>query len=303
MIAQLKNLWTRWQHAVEVHLFQSDPPESIDTDCRVSTPKPPSSVADSAELLRLVDENFHLKREQEKLVEQLRFKDQAIAMLVHDLRNPLTAVSLAIETLESNLFPQKGESRLTPALTLQLFNQARTQARIIDQMITGLLEVGRGAADLHIQPHKLDLRKLCQEVIAHLSDRAQAKFQGIETDIPNDLPYVYADLERVRQVLINLLDNAIKYSPESSMIRISGFRRTTQKVQISVCDPGTGISEQNRDRIFEERFRLKHDLEGDEIGLPLCQLIIRAHYGQLWVESSPTRGACFQFTLLVYLNE
>ncbi len=307
LIAQLKSWWSCWQHSVEVHLLHAALAENINKDYCISTPKLPiRSVADAAELIQLADEIFQLKREKEKLLEQLHFKDQVIAMLAHDLRNPLTAVSLAIETLESNLDPQKAEvSRLTPALTSQLFKQARTQARTIDRMIAGLLQVARGtAAGLHIQPQKLELGKLCHDVIAQLSDRVSAKFQGIRTDIPNDLPCVYADLERVGQVLMNLLDNAIKYTPERGIICISGLHRTTQKVQISVCDTGPGIPEENRDHIFEERFRLESDAakEGYGIGLSLCQQIIRAHYGQLWVDSPPTGGACFHFTLPVYPN-
>lgn len=298
LITQLKNWWPRWQN-------HDDLPESIDKGYGVSTPKPPiRSVADSAELIQLSDEIFHLKREKEKLLEQLQFKDRVIAMLAHDLRNPLTAVSIAIETLESNLVTNKGGvSRLTPALTSQLFKQARTQARTIDRMIADLLQVAGGAsAELHIQPQKLELKTFCQDVLNHLSDRLSAKSQNIETDIPNDLPCVYADHERVRQVLMNLFDNAIKYTPAGGTIRISGLHRTTQKVQVTVCDTGPGIPEESRDRIFEDRFRLKRDeaREGYGIGLSLCQRIIRAHYGQIWVDSAPNGGSCFHFTLPVY---
>ena len=303
LLSQLKNWWTRWQHAVE-NLKLQNVTESIDKDDRVSTPKHPSSVSDSAELLRLADKVFHLKREQEKLLEQLHFKDKVISMLAHDFRNPLTAVSIAIETLESNLVPHKG-NRLTPALTSQLFKQARTQTRTIEQMITALLQVASGAtAELHLQPQKFELGKLCQDVIAQVRDRSSAKFQGIETDIPSDLPYVYADLERVEQVLTKLLDNAIKYTPGGGIIRICGRHRTTQKVQISVYDTGPGIPKADRNYIFEERFQLERDAakEGYSIGLSLCQLIIRSHYGQLWVDSPPSGGSCFHFTLPVYSN-
>ncbi len=304
LIAQLKNWWSRWQHAVE-HLKLQNATEGIDKDYRVSTTETPiHSITDSVKLLRLADEVFHLKREQEKLLEQLHFKDQVISMLAHDLRNPLTAVSIAIETLESNLGPHKGD-RLTPALASQLFKQARNQTRTIERMIAGLLQVASDTvAELHIQPQKLELGKLCRDVIAQVSDRSRAKFQSIETDIPNDLPCVYADLERVEQVLTNLSDNAIKYTPVGGIIRICGFHRTTQKIQISVYDTGPGIPEADRDYIFEERFRLERDAakEGSGIDLFLCQLIIRAHYGQLWVDSPPTGGSCFHFTLPVYPN-
>lgn len=305
LIAQLQTWWPRWQRAVETDSKLQ--PESVDKGYRVLPPKPPiHSVAVSAELIRLSDEIFRLKREQEKLLEQLQFKDQVIAMLAHDLRNPLTALSLAVETLETNLAPLKGQaSRLTPALTSQLFKQARAQARTINRMIAGLLQVARGtSAELHIQPQKLELRILCQDVLDHLSDRIHAKFQHVGTDIPNDLPFIYADQERVRQVLMNLLENAIKYTPEGGTIRVCGLHRTTQKIQVSISDTGPGIPEENRDRIFEDRFRLERDeaKDGYGIGLSLCQRIIRAHYGQIWVDSGPNGGSCFQFTLPVYPN-
>lgn len=263
------------------------------------------SVADSVEVIRLSDEVFRLKREQERLLEQLQFKDRIIAMVAHDLRNPLTAVSIAVETLEAQflLFNKKGNFSASPALLTHLFKQARSQAKIIDRMIAGLLQVTRGSsADLQIQPQKLNLIELYQDVEAHMLDRAFTKSQSIQTDLPNDLPAVYADRERVRQVLINLLDNAMKYTPEGGTIRISCLHRTTQKVQVSVCDTGPGIPEENYDRIFEERFRLKRDeaKDGYGIGLALCQRIIRAHYGQIWVDSASNSGSCFHFTLPVH---
>lgn len=307
LIAQLKNWWSRWQRSVEEYLkLENDVllDDTSNSHIGFEQKSPIRSVADSAELIRLSDEIFHLKRQQEKLLEQLQFKDRVIAMLAHDLRNPLTAVSIAVETLESNIVPHNGQaSRLTPALTSQLFKQARNQTRTIERMITGILQVGRGTnKELQIQPQKVELSLLCQDVIDHLSNRAQAKSQTIETDIPNDLPYICADLERVRQVLMNLLDNAIKYTPEEGTIRISGLHRTSQKVQVSVCDTGPGIPEENRDRIFEDHYRLERDKakDGYGIGLALCQRIVRAHYGQIWVDSVLNSGACFHFTLPVY---
>jgi two-component system clock-associated histidine kinase SasA len=116
------------------------------------------------------------------------------------------------------------------------------------------------------------------------------------------LPSVLADKERVRQVIVNLLDNAIKYTPAGGTISLSILHRTTQKVQVSVCDNGPGIPMENQERIFEDHFRLERDekKEGYGIGLSLCQRIIRAHYGQIWVDSTDNHGSCFQFTLPVF---
>ena len=301
---QIKTWWFRWQQSVEAYLKVAQLPEILDQDYNINLSQSTiRSVSDSAELIKLTDEIFRLKREQEKLTEQLQFKDRVIAMLAHDLRNPLTAVSIALETLEANLAQENKVSRLKPELAAQLFKQARNQAKSIDRMIAGLLEVARGtSAQLHIEPAKLDINKLCREVLSYQCDRALAKFQIIETDLPGDLPFVYADSERLRQVLINLLDNAIKYTPENGTIRLSVLHRTSQKAQVSICDTGPGIPLEARDRIFEDRVRLERDqtLDGYGIGLSLCQSIINAHYGQIWVDSPPSGGSCFHFTIPIY---
>ncbi|MBN3924919.1 histidine kinase [Nostoc sp. NMS4] len=306
IIAQLKNWWPRWQAAVDAYLkVQEDLQERIDDSVRTTSPKSTiRSVAVSAELIRLSDEIFRLKQEKDNLQEQLQFKDRVIAMMAHDLRNPLTAAAIAIETLQSNYNLETGQfQRLKPALTAHLLKQARNQTKIIDRMIADLLQVGRGKdTEFPILPQKVQLGKLCLEVLEELCDRYTAKSQEVETDIPNDLPHVYADPERIRQVLVNLLDNAIKYTPEGGKISIAGLHRTTQKVQFSIGDTGPGIPVENRDRIFENHFRLQRDeaTEGYGIGLCLCQRIVLAHYGQIWVDSVPNNGAWFHFTLPVY---
>lgn len=306
IIAQLKNWWPRWQTAVDAYLkVQEDLQERIDDNSRATLLKSTiHSVAVSAELIRLSDEIFRLKQEKDNLQEQLQFKDRVIAMLVHDLRNPLTAAALAIETLQSNYNLETGQfQRLKPSMTAHLLKQARNQTKVIDRMIADLLQVGRGKdTEFPILPQKVQLRKLCLDVLEELGDRYTAKSQEVETDIPNDLPYVYADPERIRQVLVNLLDNAIKYTPQGGKISITGLHRTTQKVQFSIGDTGPGIPVENRDRIFENHFRLQRDegTEGYGIGLCLCQRIILAHYGQIWVDSAPNNGAWFHFTLPVY---
>lgn len=306
IITQLKTWWPRWQVAVDTYLqLQEDLEECIDDNGQVSQPQSTiRSVAVSAELMKLSDEIFHLKQEKERLLEQLQFKDRVIAMLAHDLRNPLTAAAIAIETLQSNYNPETGEFKsLKPALIAHLFKQARNQTKTIDRMIADLLQVGRGNdKEFSITPQKIKLGVVCFDILEELRDRYTTKSLKIETDIPNDLPCVYADPERIRQVLINLLDNAIKYTPEGGTINIAGLHRTTQKVQFSIGDTGPGIPPENRELIFENHYRLERDeaTEGYGIGLCLCKRIIRAHYGQIWVDSNPQGGALFHFTVPVY---
>ncbi|MEM6751620.1 MAG: histidine kinase, partial [Cyanobacteria bacterium P01_C01_bin.38] len=265
---------------------------------------PLNSLAISSEIIELTDEVFRLKQEKQQLQEQLQFKDRVIGMLVHDLRNPLTAAIIAIDTLKSNFNSENGQfNRLTPLLTAKILDHARSQTKVIEKMITDLLQVGRGNdTKIPISPQKIVLGNICLEVIEELRECYKAKFLKIETDIPQDLPYVYADPQRIRQVVKNLLDNAIKYTPPQGTIIISGLHRTSQKVQFSIGDSGPGIPEENRDRIFENHFRLERDRakEGYGIGLSLCQKIIQAHYGQIWVDAAPTGGAWFHFILPVY---
>ena len=235
------------------------------------------------------------------MVEQLQFKDRLLAMLAHDLRSPLTATSIALETLEMGQNRKNGYSdRFTPELAAQLLKQARSQTRTLDRMITEILQAT--GTEFRMQFQKLDLGMLCREVLEEFSYRFQQKSQHVETDIPSDLACVYADRERLRQVIANLLGNAIKYNPAGGKIEVSMLHRTTQKIQVSICDNGPGVPDENRDRIFEDRFRLKRDeaKDGYGIGLALCQRIVRAHYGRIWVDSELGHGSCFHFTLPVY---
>lgn len=296
--AQLERWWPRWQKALEEQVRVTEQAESITKQASTN------SIAKSAELIELSDEIFRLKQEREELRAQLQFKDRILAMLAHDLRNPLTAASLAVETLLLSHSVKEGwNARLSPAMTAQLLKHAYTQTRTIDRMVTDILQAAQGAcAEFQIRPIELDLRQLCYEVIAELEHKVEARGQILSTDIPEDLPHIHADSERVRQVIVNLIDNAIKYTPEQGEIQIAALHRTNQKVQISICDTGPGIPEENKERIFEDSFRLKRDeaKDGYGIGLSLCQRVIRAHYGQIWVDSVPNQGSCFHFTLPVY---
>lgn len=246
LVAQLKNWWPRWQRAIEEQQGALTKDISLQSALNSSTSagmpqSTTSSMASSVEMIRLSDEIFHLKQEKEELLEQLHFKDQVMSMLAHDLRNPLTAASIAVETLELDLQSHKNgcESGLKPALKARLFKQARSQLRSIDRMITDLLQGARGnSTEFNIRPQKLLMGRLCQDVLVQMKEQFQLKSQQVLTDLPQDLPYVYADEELVRQVIVNLLDNANKYTPIGGEIQISILHRTTQKIQVSICDNG-----------------------------------------------------------------
>ena len=303
IVSQLEYWWPKWQQETLDHASGADNGEAGEP-----VPSPSQLTQDGliypTELIKLSDEIFRINQAREELEAQLRFKDRIIAMMAHDLRNPLTAASIAIETLELGYAPdQSRHLNLSPELTGQLLKHAKTQIQTINRMITDILKTARGASvELQLHPQELDLVALCGDIVGGFQDRLQAKQQRLTQEIPTDLPTVYADGNQVKRVIINLLDNAIKYTPQGGQVSLTALHRTTQKVQVGVVDTGPGIPPENRDRVFEESFRLQRDSskEGYGLGLALCQRIIRAHYGQIWVDSVPEEGSAFYFTLPVY---
>ncbi|GAB4525703.1 MAG: histidine kinase [Pleurocapsa sp.] len=297
LITQLQKWWSRWQGEVDELLTQNQ-------NCQLpSSENQVDSISYSAELIKLSDDIFRLQKEKEELAEQLRFKDQILAMLAHDLRNPLTAAAIAVETIE--LSEQQPNPNLEKATKLkkQLFAQAKRQFSIMNRMISELLQTSqRIGAKLRVERCKLNLQPLFEEIIAQFGKQFQQKSLTFTKDIPQDIPLVYADEELIRQLLVNLLENATKYTPEGGEISLSILHRTNQKVQISISDSGPGIPPENRERIFEGHFRLQRDRdrEGYGLGLALCRKIVCAHYGQIWVDSSSQGGSCFHFTLPTY---
>ena len=296
LIEQLDKWWTRWQ---EVQQLETNNSQKRAEDFPAANL---NQKADYAEIIRLSDEIFSLKQEKEQLEAQLRFKDQILAILAHDLRTPLTAASMAVETIELSENNTKLEEKRLKKLKQKLFRQAKNQFGIMKHMINDLLQNSQGVdAKLQVKLSVTSLQPLCQEIIAQFASRLKQKSMTFELDIPQDIPQVYADEESIRQLIGNLIDNAIKYTPERGKISLSVLHRTNQKVQVSVCDTGLGIPPENKEKIFEDSFRLKRDRaeEGYGIGLAMCRQIVSAHYGQIWVESSPQQGSCFQFTLMV----
>ncbi|MEB3226649.1 MAG: histidine kinase [Synechococcus sp.] len=255
----------------------------------------------SKKIMRLSDEIFQLQQEKDGLLKQIEFKDQILAMLAHDLRSPLTGTSIALETLE--ILSKRPETPDSNRLREQLYKQAKNQLQIMNRMITELLQESRQLlTKLDIKPQPMALNPLCEQITTQLQDRFKRKAIQLQVELPLDLPKVYGDKELIRQVIVNLLDNACKYSPEGSVVRLMGLHRTLQQVQVSVIDTGPGIPEAEQEKIFEGHFRLKRDAtqEGYGLGLAVCRQIIQAHHGRIWVDSIPGQGSAFHFTLPVW---
>jgi two-component system, OmpR family, clock-associated histidine kinase SasA len=307
LLDQIDNWWERWQDELEADnkFFAANYSEYPEAD---ELPKDRTSLSDSvgyiSKVIELSDRVFKLQQEKEELLDRLKFQDRAMAVLAHDLRNPLTAAALALGTLEIVHNPQDYRANLLEPVTIEkLIKRARTQLQSIDRLVTDILQpISDKGNELSLRLQKLDLAQLVSAVIAQLDHQFQTKSQAITTDIPQDIPAVYGDEDKLRQVIGNLLDNAIKYTPVGGQIHVSALHRTTQTIQVSVADTGLGIPSADRKLIFQDQYRLDRDAlqSGYGIGLAVCQQIVRAHYGQIWVESASGKGSVFNFTVLVH---
>lgn len=299
LMTQLDVWWPRWQGQVAL-VKRGKSGSQKSSDLTPADPTLPDLTNDhphnTSALMKMSEQLFQVKQERDRLAEQIHFKDRILAMLVHDLRNPLTAASMAMETIQH-------QEEMDPRFTRHWVEQARQQLRKMDVMICDILEASRGAtSELAIQASQVQMVELCLSVLKDFDRRIREKRLRIKTDLPGNLPTVHADPSKIRQVIVNLVDNAIKYTPPEGHIWVSALHRTAQNVQITVSDTGPGIPKEAQERIFSDAVRLDrdHGSEGYGLGLTLCRQILRAHYGQIWVEERPGGGSSFHVSLPVY---
>lgn len=277
---QLRSWLPRWQQEQVVSgLGMSLQPAEIDR-------------SRSRRELQLEDQLLVLRQENEALIERLGVQERLLRMVAHELRTPLTASKLA---LQSHDLGQIDGHRFKDVL--------RRRLNDIEALSRDLLEVGTTRWEALFHPQRLSLGPVAAETILELEKLWVGRDLRLVTDIPADLPEVYADGRRLRQVLLNLLENAFKYTPEGGRVSLSLLHRTSQWVQVSVCDSGPGIPAEEQQRIFQERVRLPQTsgtTAGYGVGLSVCRRIAEVHGGRIWVVSEPGEGACFHVTVPVW---
>ncbi len=245
--------------------------------------------------LLLEDENLKIRQENETLTDRIESQERLLRMVAHELRTPLSAAKLA---LQSQALGQIDLTKLQEVIKRRLEE--------IESLSKDLLEVGTTRWEALFNPQKTNLASIAAEVILELEKSWLKRGIGINTDIPADLPLVFADQGRMRQVLLNLIENALKFSSEGDTVDIRMLHRTNQWVQVSICDNGPGIPEKEKHRIFLDRVRLPQTSEkisGFGIGLSVCRRIVEVHGGKIWVISEPDKGACFYFNVPVWDNQ
>lgn len=245
--------------------------------------------------LQLEDQLLVLRQENETLIERLGVQERLLRMVAHELRTPLTAAKLA---LQSHTLGQIDEPRFRDVLTRRLDD--------IQELSKDLLEVGTTRWEALFNPQRLSLGKVAAEAILELEKLWVGRDLELITDIPADLPDVFADQRRMRQVLLNLLENALKFTPDQGRVHLTLLHRTDQWVQVSICDSGPGIPKVEQQRIFLDRVRLPQTsgtTSGYGVGLSVCRRIAEVHGGRIWVVSEPGEGACFHVSVPVWSGQ
>ena len=245
--------------------------------------------------LQLEDQLLVLRQENETLTERLGVQERLLRMVAHELRTPLTAAKLAAQSHELG---QIDAHRFQDVLKRRLND--------IEALSQDLLEVGTTRWEALFNPQRLNLGTVAAETILELEKLWVGRRLRLVTDIPADLPDVYADGRRMRQVLLNLLENALKYTPDEGEVSLALLHRTSQWVQVSICDSGPGIPATEQQRIFQDRVRLPQTSQttsGYGVGLSVCRRIAEVHGGRIWVVSEPGEGACFHVTVPVWQGQ
>ncbi len=219
-------------------------------------------------------------------------KSALLDALAHDLKTPLTSIKGSL----THLLSKRHDAEEQELLAL-----ANEEADRLNRLVVEVLEMARvDAGKLHPnrQAHAVG------EIISASVHELESQLEGrpVQLDIPADLPLADVDFDFVRQVVKQLLDNAIRYSPPSSPIEIAA-RPENNRISVSITDHGAGIEELEQPRIFEKFYRARRwrdQIPGTGLGLSIARGIIEAHGGKIWVSSHPGAGSVFTFTVPVW---
>ena len=220
-------------------------------------------------------------------------KDELIGLVSHEIRTPLTVIMGGLNTLLSE------ETRLSPEEKRQLLQDAALETNSLSYLLGDLIELSRAQANrlsLNLEP--VAIRSVIKGVVGKLEQQTSA--HRFVIDLPPRLPMVQADPIRIERILHNLLENAVKYSPRGGEIRVLA-KRDGNHLVIGVRDQGVGISQADQTKLFIPFERLENrgleEVKGAGLGLMVCRRLVEAHGGRIWVESQPSRGSTFFFTL------
>jgi NtrC-family two-component system sensor histidine kinase KinB len=236
-----------------------------------------------------------LLRDITRLRELDRLKSEFVLTASHELRTPLTSVSMAVDLLmESAATKLTGKER-------ELLAACHEDVQRLRALVNDLLDLSRiEAGKLELALERVRPAFLFDQALAVVKPQAEAKNLELKLEAPPDLPDVKVDPNKIVWVIVNLLANAVRHTPEGGHIRVKG-ERVGGQVHISVADDGEGVPYDIQSRIFDKFVQVKRDgaAGGSGLGLAICKEVIRAHRGTIWLESVPGQGSDFTFTIPV----
>jgi signal transduction histidine kinase len=247
----------------------------------------------------LTEKNRRLAQAVERLTEADRVKSNFLATVSHELRTPLTSVIGYSEMLlEGIAGPLNDEQREYVRTVMEKGDQ-------LLQLITGILDISRmEAGQMKFEKLPFDLAEIVSVALSTIAPHARQKKLNLSCDLPDDLPRLLGDRDKIRQVLLNLMGNAVKFTPEGGSISILAtpfVDGPASVVRVGVRDTGIGVAPEHQQRVFDPFFQVDNsstrEYGGTGLGLNIVRRFIEAHTGRVWVESEPGKGAAFYFTL------
>ncbi len=221
-----------------------------------------------------------------------------VSNISHELRTPLASLRALVDTLRDGAIDDR------PA-ALRFLDRMDAEVDALTQMVRELLELSRiESGQVPMALGTVSLQEIIASCIERLATQAERKGLSITIDIPQDLPPVLADAERLGQVVTNLVHNAIKFTPPGGAITVAA-ERLDDRVRVAVTDTGPGIPAEALGRIFERFYQAdaSRSGRGTGLGLSIAKHIVQAHGGEIWAESVEGQGSTFRFTVLVATQE
>ncbi len=222
-------------------------------------------------------------------------REDLAAMIYHDLRSPLSNIISSLDML-GTILPVDNNPSLK-----SIFGIANRSTERMQRLISSLLDINRLESGQAITNQKVvEAKALVDSALAAVQPLLEGKQQALQLSLAENCPAIWADEDMARRVLINIIENGIKFSPTRGQLSIS-VEPEESWVRFSVQDSGPGIPLEARERIFEKFVRLQTErfAKGLGLGLAFCRLAVEAHGGRIWVDSRLGQGSCFSFTLPV----
>jgi len=226
-------------------------------------------------------------------------REDLTAMIYHDLRSPLANIVSSLDVL-FNMVPENDKETVHSILKI-----AENSTDRIQRLVSSLLDVNRLESGQPVVDQKVvDTMALIQKAVLDVEPVARGRRQTISAELPPELPPIWVDEDMARRVLINLMENAVKFTPTNGHVE-AGANQENHWVHLWVKDNGPGIPAAEQERIFDKFTRLRgsNRASGLGIGLAFCRLAVLGHGGKIWVESEPGKGSVFHFTFPVATEE